>query len=89
MNSTMCPKLEPFKKLVRVLRSHLHRILGWIPSRVSNADVEEGTTRSSPSVIDPWIPYHQLAATYHCCARLPLAAGTPITLPDTSRNVNN
>ena len=40
MDSAMRSRLEPFKKFVRMLRSHLDGILAWTKTRLSNGAVE-------------------------------------------------
>src|SRR5262249_23351730 len=50
MNSAMRSRLEPFKKFVGMLRSHLDGVLAWTKTRLSTGAVEVWTTRSSRSV---------------------------------------
>ena len=40
MNSAMRSRLEPFKKFVGMLRSHLDGVLAWTKTRLSNGAVE-------------------------------------------------
>lgn len=79
MNSAMRAKLEPFKKFVRMLRTHLDGILAWTRSRISNAAVE-GMNNKIKSISHRSFGFrtasHFIAAIYHCCARLPLPAET-------------
>jgi len=75
MNSAMRSKLEPFKKFVRMLRSHLDGVLAWTKTRVSNGAVE-GMNNKIKSISHRSFgfrsPKHFITAIYHCCARLPL-----------------
>ena len=75
MNSAMRSRLEPFKKFVRMLRSHLDGILPWTKLRLSNGAVE-GMNNKIKSVSHRSFGFrsadHFIAAIYHCCARLPL-----------------
>ena len=75
MQAAMHSKLEPFKKFVRMLRSHLDGILAWTRSRVSNAAVE-GMNNKIKSISHRSFGFRTasyfIAAIYHCCARLPL-----------------
>jgi len=75
MNSAMRSKLEPFKKFVRMLRSHLDGILSWTKTRVSNGAVE-GMNNKIKSISHRSFGFRKaqtfIAAIYHCCARLPL-----------------
>jgi transposase len=75
MNSAMRSKLEPFKKFVRMLRSHLDGILAWTKARVSNGAVE-GMNNKIKSISHRSFGFRSaanfIAAIYHCCARLPL-----------------
>ncbi len=77
MNSAMRSRLEPFKKFVRMLRSHLDGILAWTQTRVSNGAVE-GMNNKIKSISHRSFGFrtaaHFIAAIYHCCARLPLPA---------------
>jgi transposase len=75
MNSAMRSKLEPFKKFVRTLRSHLDGVLAWTKTRLSNGAVE-GMNNKIKSISHRSFGFrsadHFIAAIYHCCARLPL-----------------
>jgi transposase len=64
MNSAMRSRLQPFKKFVSMLRSHLDGILPWTTLRLSNGAVHRSFGFRSAN--------HFIAAIYHCCARLPL-----------------
>lgn len=75
MGSAMRSKLEPFKKFVRMLRSHLNGVLAWTKLRVSNGAVE-GMNNKIKSISHRSFGFrsanHFIAAIYHGCARLPL-----------------
>jgi transposase len=75
MRSAMSSRLEPFKKFVRMLRSHLDGILSWTNHRVSNSAVE-GMNNKIKSISHRSFGFRTavnfIAAIYHCCARLPL-----------------
>jgi transposase len=75
MRSAMSSRLEPFKKFVRMLRSHLDGILSWTNHRVSNGAVE-GMNNKIKSISHRSFGFRTaenfIAAIYHCCARLPL-----------------
>ena len=75
MRSAMSSRLEPFKKFVRMLRSHLDGILAWTNHRVSNGAVE-GMNNKIKSISHRSFGFRTaenfIAAIYHCCARLPL-----------------
>ena len=75
MSSAMCSRLEPFKKFVRLLRSHLDGILPWTSLRLSNGAVE-GMNNKIKSISHRSFGFRSaknfIAAIYHCCARLPL-----------------
>jgi transposase len=77
MNSAMHSRLEPFKKFVRMLRSHLGGILPWTKLRLSNGAVE-GMNNKIKSISHRSFGFrstqHFVAAIYHCCAKLPLPA---------------
>src|SRR2546422_8509800 len=47
MSSAMRSRLEPFKKFVRMLRSHLDGILPWTKLRLSNGAVERSEEHTS------------------------------------------
>jgi transposase len=75
MSSAMRSRLEPFKKFVRMLRSHLDGILPWTQLRLSNGAVE-GMNNKIKSISHRSFGFrsasHFIAAIYHCCAQLPL-----------------
>ena len=75
MQSAMHSRLEPFKKFVRMLRSHLDGILPWTTLRRSNGAVE-GMNNKIKSISHRSFGFRSaknfIAAIYHCCARLPL-----------------
>lgn len=75
MNSAMRSRLEPFKKFVGMLRSHLDGILAWTKTRLSNGAVE-GMNNKIKSISHRSFGFRTaenfIAAIYHCCARLPL-----------------
>jgi len=75
MRSAMCSRLEPFKKFVRMLRSHLSGILPWTKLRLSNGAVE-GMNNKIKSISHRSFGFRNaqyfIAAIYHGCARLPL-----------------
>ena len=77
MHSALRSKLEPFKRFVRMLRSHLGGILAWTQARVSNGAVE-GMNNKVKSISHRSFGFRSpktfIAAIYHCCARLPLPA---------------
>src|SRR5262249_35299519 len=77
MRSAMSSRLEPFKKFVRMLRSHLDGILPWTQHRVSNGAVE-GMNNKIKSISHRSFGFRTaenfIAAIYHCCTRLPLPA---------------
>jgi transposase len=77
MNSAMRSKLEPFKRFVRMLRSHIDGVLAWTKIRVSNGAVE-GMNNKIKSISHRSFGFRSaktfIAAIYHCCARLPLPA---------------
>jgi transposase len=77
MSSAMRSRLEPFKKFVRLLRSHLDGILPWTKLRLSNGAVE-GMNNKIKSISHRSFGFRGaenfIAAIYHCCARLPLPA---------------
>jgi transposase len=77
MNSAMRSRLEPFKKFVRMLRSHLDGVLAWTKTRLSNGAVE-GMNNKIKSISHRSFGFRTaknfIAAIYHCCARLPLPA---------------
>ena len=75
MNSAMRSRLEPFKKFVHMLRSHLSGILPWTKLRLSNGAVE-GMNNKIKSISHRSFGFRNaqyfIAAIYHGCARLPL-----------------
>ena len=75
MRSAMSSRLDPFKKFVRMLRSHLDGILSWTNHRVSNGAVE-GMNNKIKSISHRSFGFRTaetfIAAIYHCCAHLPL-----------------
>jgi transposase len=75
MNSAMRSRLEPFKKFVGMLRSHLDGVLAWTKTRLSNGAVE-GMNNKIKSISHRSFGFRSaenfIAAIYHCCARLPL-----------------
>jgi transposase len=75
MNSAMRSRLDPFKKFVGMLRSHLDGILPWTTLRLSNGAVE-GMNNKIKSISHRSFGFRSannfIAAIYHCCARLPL-----------------
>jgi transposase len=79
MRSAMGSRLEPFKRFVRMLRSHLDGILPWTKLRLSNGAVE-GMNNKIKSISHRSFGFrsvqHFIAAIYHCCAKLPLPTET-------------
>jgi transposase len=75
MSSAMRSRLEPFKKFVRMLRSHLPGVLAWTKIRLSNGAVE-GMNNKIKSISHRSFGFRSAeyftANIYHCCARLPL-----------------
>jgi transposase len=75
MNAAMHSRLEPFKKFVRMLRSHLDGVLAWTRLRLSNGAVE-GMNNKIKLISHRAFGFRQarnfIAAIYHGCARLPL-----------------
>jgi len=75
MRSAMRSRLEPFKKFVGMLRSHLGGVLAWTKARVSNGAIE-GMNNKIKSISHRSFGFRTaenfIAAIYHCCARLPL-----------------
>lgn len=75
MKAAMRSRLEPFKKFVRMLRSHLDGVLAWTRTRLSNGAVE-GMNNKIKSISHRSFGFRSaanfIAAIYHCCARLPL-----------------
>jgi transposase len=77
MSAAMRSRLEPFKKFVRLLRSHLDGILPWTKLRLSNG-AAEGMNNKVESISHRLLGSRSaknfIAAIYHCCAQLPLLA---------------
>ena len=75
ITSAMRSRLDPFKRFVRMLRSHLDGVLPWTRIRLSNAAVE-GMNNKIKSISHRSFGFRTaanfIAAIYHCCARLPL-----------------
>lgn len=75
MTSAMRSRLDPFKRFVRMLRSHLEGVLPWTRIRLSNAALE-GMNNKIKSISHRSFGFRTaknfIAAIYHCCARLPL-----------------
>ena len=75
MNSAMRSRLEPLKRFVRMLRSHLAGILAWTNIRLSNGALE-GMNNKIKSISHRSFGFRSaknfIAAIYHCCARPPL-----------------
>ena len=75
MHAAMRSRLDPFKRFVRMLRSHLDGIRPWTRLRLSNGAVE-GMNNKIKSISHRSFGFrsatHFIAAIYHCCARLPL-----------------
>jgi transposase len=67
-------RLEPFKKLARMLRTHLDGILVWTKLRVSNGALE-GMNNKVKVISHRACGYRTtwtyIANIYHCCAGLP------------------
>jgi transposase len=68
-------RLEPFKKLARMLRAHLDGVLVWTKLRVSNGALE-GMNNKVKVISHRAYGYRTtwtyIANIYHCCAALPL-----------------
>lgn len=68
-------RLEPFKKLARMLRTHLDGVLAWTGIRVTNGALE-GMNNKVKVISHRAFGYRQswtfIANIYHCCAKLPL-----------------
>ena len=75
MRSAMRSRLEPLKRFVRMLRSHLDGILAWTKIRLSNGALE-GMNNKIKSISHRSFGFRSaqnyISAIYHCCARLPL-----------------
>ena len=75
MQAALRSRLEPFKRFVRMLRSHLDGIRPWTRLRLSHGAVE-GMNNKIKSISHRSFGFrsatHFIAAIYHCCARLPL-----------------
>jgi transposase len=68
-------RLEPFKKLARMLRTHLDGVLAWTRIRVTNGALE-GINNKVKVISHRAFGYRTtwtyIANIYHCCAGLPL-----------------
>jgi transposase len=68
-------RLEPFKKLARMLRGHLDGVLVWTKLRLSNGALE-GMNNKVKVISHRAYGYRTtwtyIANIYHCCAALPL-----------------
>ena len=68
-------RLEPFKKLARMLQTHLDGVLVWTKLRVSNGALE-GMNNKVKVISHRAYGYRTtwtyMANIYHCCAALPL-----------------
>lgn len=68
-------RLEPFKKLARMLRTHLDGVLAWTRIRVTNGALE-GMNNKVKVISHRAFGYRTtwtyIANIYHCCAGLPL-----------------
>lgn len=68
-------RLEPFKKLARMLRTHLDGVLAWTRIRVTNGALE-GMNNKVKVISHRAYGYRTawtyIANIYHCCADLPL-----------------
>ena len=77
MSSAIGSRLEPLKKFVRMLRSHLDGILPWTKLWLSNGALE-GMNNKIKSISHRSFGFRSarnfIAAIYHGCARLPLPA---------------
>jgi len=75
MRSAMRSRLQPLKKFVRMLRSHLGGVLAWTETRLSNGALE-GMNNKIKAISHRSFGFRSaqnfMAAIYHCCARLPL-----------------
>ena len=73
MSSAMHSRLEPLKRFVRMLRSHLAGVLAWTKIRLSNGALE-GMNNKIKSISHRSFGFRSatnfIAAIYHCCARL-------------------
>jgi transposase len=71
ISSAMRSRLESFKKLARMLRSHLDRVLAWTKARISNGAVE-GMNNKIKSISHRSFRFRSaknfVVAIYHCCA---------------------
>jgi transposase len=68
-------RLEPFKKLARMLRAHLDGVLAWTRIRVTNGAVEGMNNKVkviSHRAYGYQTSWAYIANIYHCCAALPL-----------------
>ena len=68
-------RLEPFKKLAQMLRTHLDGVLAWTRIRVTNGALE-GMNNKVKVISHRAYGYRTawtyIANIYHCCAGLPL-----------------
>jgi transposase len=75
MHAALRSRLEPFKRFVQMLRSHLEGVLAWTRLRVSNGAVE-GMNNKIKLISHRAFGFRHarnfIAAIYHCCAQLPL-----------------
>ena len=71
MHSAMRSRLEPFKRLVRMLRDHLDGVLAWTRLRLSNGALE-GMNNKIKLVSHRAFGFrrvaHYVVAIHHCCA---------------------
>lgn len=68
-------RLAPFQKLVRMLRTHLAKVLAWTRIRVTNGALE-GMNNKVKAISHRAFGYRTtwayIANIYHCCSALPL-----------------
>lgn len=69
MHSAMRSRLEPFKKFVRVLRSHLDGILAWTKQRISNTSPHGRQGTSAAGEISIIILMRNFPMTIHLDGR--------------------
>ena len=68
-------RLEPFKKLAQMLRTHLDGVLAWTRIRVTNGALEGMNNKVkviSHRAYGYQTSWAYIANIYHCCAALPL-----------------
>jgi len=68
-------RLEPFKKLARMLRTHLDGVLAWTRVPITNGALEGMNNKIkliSHRAFGYRTPAAYIANIYHCCAGLPL-----------------